>query len=183
LHQVGDLFELNVKLRCQKVKCNAVRQHFMHCSFYGIQYKKNGTTTNRRRKQHYGGERLPHCLPPGRHYGRRWQRTIFMLAEYRRTLGINFKYIEKKNPSITNHRFLLLVHVGYYTHPLLVLWSRKCRAIALLCLWAVRPVQSLSTRTRVHFTWGLLQYFSIQLCPIHNSNNTKNSGKTYMQNY
>ena len=37
------------------------------------------------------------------------------------------------------------------THPLLVPWSRKSRAIPLLPLWAVRPVQSLSTCTRVHF--------------------------------
>jgi len=36
-------------------------------------------------------------------------------------------------------------------HPLLVPWSRKGRAIPLLPLWAVRPVQSLSARTRVYF--------------------------------
>jgi len=40
--------------------------------------------------------------------------NVFLLAEYRRSFGINFKYIGKKNPSITNHRFLLLVHRGYY---------------------------------------------------------------------
>jgi hypothetical protein len=39
-------------------------------------------------------------------------------------------------------------------HPLLVLWSRKGRAIPLLPLWAVRPVQSLSACTRVHFTFS-----------------------------
>jgi hypothetical protein len=38
-------------------------------------------------------------------------------------------------------------------HPLLVPWSRKNRAIPLLPLWAIRPVQSLSARTRVHFTF------------------------------
>jgi hypothetical protein len=38
-------------------------------------------------------------------------------------------------------------------HPLLVPWSRKSRAITLLPLWAVRPVQSLSACTRVHFTY------------------------------
>ena len=38
-------------------------------------------------------------------------------------------------------------------HPLLVPWSRKSRTIPLLPLWAVRPVQSLSTCTRVHFTF------------------------------
>ena len=38
-------------------------------------------------------------------------------------------------------------------HPLLVLWSIKSGAIPLLPLWAVRPVQSLSACTRVHFTF------------------------------
>jgi len=38
-------------------------------------------------------------------------------------------------------------------HPLLVPWSRKGRAIPLLPLWAVRPVQSFSACTRVHFTF------------------------------
>jgi len=40
-------------------------------------------------------------------------------------------------------------------HPLPVPWSRKGRAIPLLPLWAVRPVQSLSVCTRVHFTFLL----------------------------
>jgi len=39
--------------------------------------------------------------------------------------------------------------------PLLVPWSRKSRAIPLPPLWAVRPVQSLSACTRVHFTFTL----------------------------
>ena len=39
-----------------------------------------------------------------------------------------------------------------YPFPLLVPWSRKIRAIPLLPLWAVRPVQSLSACTRVHLT-------------------------------
>jgi len=38
-------------------------------------------------------------------------------------------------------------------HPRLVPWSRKSRAILLLPLWAVRPVQSLSVCTTVHFTF------------------------------
>jgi len=38
-------------------------------------------------------------------------------------------------------------------HPFLVPWSKKSRAIPLLPLWAVRPVQSLSACTRVHFTF------------------------------
>ena len=37
--------------------------------------------------------------------------------------------------------------------PLLVPWSRKGRAIPLLPLWAVRPVQGLSACTRMHFTF------------------------------
>jgi len=39
------------------------------------------------------------------------------------------------------------------THPLLVTWSRKSRAIPLLPIWAVRPVQSHSACTRVYFTY------------------------------
>jgi len=38
-------------------------------------------------------------------------------------------------------------------HPLLVPWSWKSRAIPLLPLWAVQPVQSPSACTRVHFTY------------------------------
>jgi hypothetical protein len=38
-------------------------------------------------------------------------------------------------------------------HPLLVPWSWKGRAIPLLPLWVVQPVQSLSACTRVHFTF------------------------------
>ena len=38
-------------------------------------------------------------------------------------------------------------------HPLLVQWSWRSRAIPLLLLWAVRPVQSLSACTRVTFTF------------------------------
>jgi hypothetical protein len=38
-------------------------------------------------------------------------------------------------------------------HPLLVPWSRKGRAIPLLPLWTIRPVQSLSACTRVHITF------------------------------
>jgi len=41
-------------------------------------------------------------------------------------------------------------------HPLLVPWSWKGRAIPLLPLWAVRPVQSLSACTRVHFTFTFM---------------------------
>ena len=38
-------------------------------------------------------------------------------------------------------------------HPLLVPWSWKGSAIPLLPLWAVRPVQNLSARTRATFTF------------------------------
>jgi hypothetical protein len=38
-------------------------------------------------------------------------------------------------------------------HPLLVPWSWKSRAISLLPLWAVRPVQILIACTRVHFAF------------------------------
>ena len=37
--------------------------------------------------------------------------------------------------------------------PLVVPWSRKSRALPLFPLWAVRPVQSLSSFTGVHFTF------------------------------
>ena len=39
------------------------------------------------------------------------------------------------------------------THPLLMPWSRKSRAISLSTLWVIRPVQSLSACIRVHFTF------------------------------
>jgi len=38
-------------------------------------------------------------------------------------------------------------------------WSRKSRAIPLLPLWAVRPVQSLSACTRVHFTFTFCVWY------------------------
>ena len=38
-------------------------------------------------------------------------------------------------------------------YPLSVPWSRKSRAIPLLPLWVVRPVQSLSKCTRVHLAF------------------------------
>jgi len=46
--------------------------------------------------------------------------------------------------------------VALIPHLLLVPWSRKCRAIPLFPLWAVRPVQNLSACTRVHFTFTLM---------------------------
>ena len=41
-------------------------------------------------------------------------------------------------------------------HPLLAPSSIKGRAIPLLPLWAIQPIQSLSNCTRVHFTFFLL---------------------------
>ena len=56
--------------------------------------------------------------------------------------------------------------------PLLVPWSRKSRAIILLPLWAVRPVQSLSACTRVHFTFtftsNLLRKIMLKNCENEN---------------
>ena len=55
-------------------------------------------------------------------------------------------------------------------HPLLVPWSRKSRSRTLLPLWAVRPVQSRSPCTRVHFTFllfnsGITDYIFICCFP------------------
>ena len=47
-------------------------------------------------------------------------------------------------------------------HPLLVPWSRKGRAIPLLPLWAILPVQKLSACAGVHFTLYLLRDSSVQ---------------------
>ena len=49
--------------------------------------------------------------------------------------------------------------------PLLVPWSWTGRAIPLLPLWAVRPVQSLSACRRVHFTF----YLTLQTQITHNA--------------
>jgi len=48
-------------------------------------------------------------------------------------------------PRVTSGRGVTLT-----PHPLLVLWSRKSRAILLLPLWVVGPLQSLSACTSVH---------------------------------
>ena len=54
-------------------------------------------------------------------------------------------------PGVTSGRGVTLT-----PHPLLVPWSWKSRAIPLLPLWAVRPVQTLSACTRVTLTLILL---------------------------
>ena len=56
-------------------------------------------------------------------------------------------------------------------HPLLVPWSRKSRAITLLPLWFVLPVQSLSACTRAHFTFlpetlSTLVHVILRLCAL-----------------
>ena len=51
-------------------------------------------------------------------------------------------------PGVKSGRGVTLIR-----HPLLVPRSRKSRAIPLLPLWAVQPVQSLSAYTTVHFTF------------------------------
>ena len=65
-------------------------------------------------------------------------------------------------PGVKSGRGLTLTH-----HPLLVPRSWNSRAIPLLPLWAVRPVQSLSACTRIHFTflpftriWNGIRYWS-----------------------
>ena len=50
-------------------------------------------------------------------------------------------------PGVKSGRGVMLTPLN-----LLMLWSRKSIAIPLLPLWGVRPVQSLSACTRVHFT-------------------------------
>jgi hypothetical protein len=76
-------------------------------------------------------------------------------------------------------------------HPLLVPWSWKGRAIPLLPLWAVRPVQSLSACTRGHFTflyitpthqYILLTNSSVLNTSLFNLNNNKSYLNTSWRN-
>ena len=74
-------------------------------------------------------------------------------------------------------------------HPLLVPWSRKGRAIPLLPLWAVWPVQSLSASSRVHFTFTYfhraslfwlrknkpVSYISLRYCVVQRGTEQENS--------
>ena len=62
-------------------------------------------------------------------------------------------------------------------HSLLVPWSRKSRAVPLLPLWTVRPVQGLSAYTRVHFTfyihlWG-------EFCELETRNSIPVKGNNF----
>jgi len=62
--------------------------------------------------------------------------------------------VKKRNPCRMGTGYFPGVKSGWgvtlTTHPLLVPWPRKSRAIPLLPLWAIWPVQSLSACTRVH---------------------------------
>jgi len=83
-------------------------------------------------------------------------------------------------PRVKSGRGVLLT-----PHPLLVSWSRKSRAIPLLPLWTVRPVQSLSACTRVHFTLPYLNEsctfrFEMTLrCATEHTPNKTSSGSQY----
>ena len=55
-------------------------------------------------------------------------------------------------------------------HPLLVPWSWRGRAIPLLPLWTVRPVQSLSASTGVHLTFTFTFYRTRHICHYKGSN-------------
>ena len=73
-------------------------------------------------------------------------------------------------------------------HRLLAQWSRKSRAVPLLPLWAVRPVQSLSACTTVHFTLFKNKFSVLSpwlalllLCQLNNndSNNNNNNNNSF----
>ena len=79
----------------------------------------------------------------------RWRRDSPHLS--RPALGptqLSVQWVLSLSPGVKSGRDVTLT-----PHLLLVPWSRKGRAIPLLPLWAVRPVQSLSAGTRVVFTY------------------------------
>ena len=67
---------------------------------------------------------------------------------------ITFLFFNLQIISLSTHLYKLT------PRPLLVPWSRKSRTIPLRPLWTVRPVQSLSAWTRVHFTYLTHLYIS-----------------------
>ena len=74
--------------------------------------------------------------------------------------------------------------------PLLVPWSWKGRAIPLLPLWAVRPVQCLSACTRVTFTFNFLMLVCFKLSQtskrgahLHNQTKPHTQTHTYTQHF
>ena len=81
----------------------------------------------------------------------RWGRDFLHLS--RPALGPTqppVQWIPGFSPGVKSGRGVMLT-----PHSLLISWSWKGRAILLLPLWAVQPVQSLSACTRVHFTFIL----------------------------
>ena len=85
--------------------------------------------------------------------------------------GRDFPYLFR--PALGSHPASLTMGTGSFPgvksvwgvtltpQPLLVPWSRKSRTIPLLPLGAVRPVQSLSACTRVHFTFTFYWLYTI----------------------
>jgi hypothetical protein len=69
-------------------------------------------------------------------------------------------------PGVKSSRGVMLT-----PHPLLVPWSRKGRAIPLLPLWAIWPVQILSACAREHFTFTFLHEDKIELLRTVRSSN------------
>ena len=63
-------------------------------------------------------------------------------------------------------------------HPLLVSRSRKSRAIPLLPLWGVRPVQGLSACTRVHFTFTVHRHWPKRDLETHQNVNNLAKNRT-----
>jgi len=85
----------------------------------------------------------------------RWRDLIPVGARFsatvhtcRRTHPASCKMVSGSFLGVKSRRCVTLT-----THPLLVSWSRKSRAIPLFPLWAVRPVHSHSTYTKVHCTF------------------------------
>jgi len=96
--------------------------------------------------------------------------------------GRNFPHLSR--PALWHHPASCTMDTGSFAgvksgrgvtltpHPLLVAWSRKSRAIPLLPLWAVWPVQSLSTCTGVqvlykgdlYLFFNVLKYFMPLTC-------------------
>jgi len=68
-------------------------------------------------------------------------------------------------------------------HLLLVPWSCMSRAVPVLPLWAVRPVQSLSACTRVHFTFFIISFVMWGRLSVRPSawNNSAPTGQIFMK--
>ena len=68
-------------------------------------------------------------------------------------------------------------------HPLLKSWSRNGRAISLLPLWAVRPVQSLSACTRVPLHLHFCNLFHYPHCYERDCSLLLHSSTRHMRGY